>query len=124
MTGFRLLALLALCVPAVAEEGRLIALRSSLVAVHAIPADSAGPRGAAPQLTVAKHQLRDWIETRLELLTRTGDEGELERKLNSELRESKLLCATDVPELQPCYLKGIQFGRSGGFLILKTGRAD
>src|SRR5689334_14290897 len=89
--GFRLLALLALCWPGVAQEARLSALRSSLVAMHAQPSEPVGPRGATPQLTAAKHQLRDWIESRLGALTRTGDEGELERKLNSELREANLL---------------------------------
>src|SRR6266446_6950163 len=55
--------ILLLCSAARAEDARLDALRSSLTSMRGVPADIAvGPRGATPQLTVAKHALRDWME--------------------------------------------------------------
>ena len=44
------------------------------------------------KLTIVKHELRDWVESRLATLPEQGDAGELERRLNSELREAGLFC--------------------------------
>jgi hypothetical protein len=56
------------------------------------PRGFGGPRGATPALTIAKHQLRDWIESRLAALPVDGDGGELACQLNSELRGAGLDC--------------------------------
>lgn len=86
------------------------------------------PRGATPQLTIAKHQLRDWVESRLSELPRDGDGRELGRKLNLELRNAKLLCRWDDKDQQSCpewiqlgYLSELTLSRSSAFLILQTG---
>ncbi len=125
MIQFRLLALLAMCWPCLAADTVLDTLRSSLVGMRGRP-DSGGPRGASPQLTVVKHQLRDWVESRLPALAQSGDEADFERKLTVELREAKLFCGQYVPS-QPCpdrtrlgYLDDLKFRRSSGFLILQT----
>src|SRR5260370_26599226 len=85
----RLLVPLVLCGLGLAADLRLDALRSSLIAMRGKPLDSTHPRGATPPLTAAKPQLRDWVESRLMALTQSGDERELDRKLNSELRAAK-----------------------------------
>jgi hypothetical protein len=106
-----------------AGDSPLDALRSSLIAMRGKPPDYGGPRGATPQLTVVKHQLRDWVESRLPSLSPSRDEGELQRTLNSELRAAKLFC----DDQEPCpfwtqlgYLADFSLRRSGGFLILQT----
>jgi hypothetical protein len=78
-------------------------------------------------LTAAKHQLRDWVESRLKGLTLRGDEGELERRLNAELRGADLLCGEGAVEQKPCpdwtllgFLDNLKFRRSRGLLILQT----
>src|SRR5437773_10451279 len=83
-----------------ADDAQLTALRSTLVALRKDPSDSAGPRGASPQLTIAKHQLRDWVEGRLAAFAQRDDVGDFQRKLNSELREAKLFCGED--QSPPC----------------------
>jgi len=81
-------------------------------------------------LTTAKHQLRDWVESRLASLSGRGDEGEFERKLNAEIRKAKLTCgpADPVREQPPCpdwYYSGfvgdLVVRRKAGFLIVQTG---
>jgi hypothetical protein len=121
----RLSVLLVLCGLGHADDVRLDALRSSMLGMRGKAPESGGPRGATPQLTVAKHQLRDWVESRLPALTERGDVGEFERKLNSELHEAKLLCGEGAG---PCpdwtllgFLDDLKFRRSNGFLILQTG---
>jgi len=123
---FRLLALFAMCWTCLAADTALDTLRSSLVGMRGQP-DSSAPRGATPQLTIVKHQLRDWVESRLGALAVRGDEREFERKLNAELSEAKLFCCEGKPS-QPQspnwtllgYLGDLHIHRSGGFLILQT----
>jgi hypothetical protein len=128
VSTLRLVIVLAICWPALAADTSLDALRLSLIGMRGKPPDYGGPRRATPQLTVAKHQLRDWVESRLLAFLELGDEGDLERKLNAELREAKLSCGYDVPDQQPCpdwtllgYVDPLKFRRSGVFLILQTG---
>jgi hypothetical protein len=125
----RLLVLCALCWPGLAADTAptLNALGSSLIGMRGKAPGSDGLRGATPQLTVAKHLLRDWVESRLRALPESGDEGALERKLNAELREAKLFCSAGTQDQQPCpdgtllgFLSDLQFRRSGSFLILQT----
>jgi hypothetical protein len=87
-----LFVILALSRPSLADDMRLDPLRSSLMQMRGKPVNYGGLRGATPQLTVVKHQLRDWIESRLPGLSQRGDEGDLERKLNSELGGGGLFC--------------------------------
>ena len=120
----------ALACTALAKDPRLDALRLTVTSLRGKPPDSSAPRGVTPQLTVVKHQLRDWMESRLATLPERGDVGELERRLNSELREAGLFCGeTNGP---PCpgfalsdlllgFLDDLKLRRSGVFLIAQTG---
>jgi hypothetical protein len=49
-------------------------------------------RRGAPQMTTAKHQLRDWIESKLAPLPLNSDTPTLEKQLNDSLRSAKLFC--------------------------------
>jgi hypothetical protein len=113
--------------PLFADPG-LTALRASLDEMRKQLPDSAQPRGAAPLLTVAKHQLRDWVESRLNDPTLHSDQVELQVKLNAELRAAGMFCG-EGPAPQPAcpdenlrgFLEAIALHRSNGFLILQTG---
>ena len=59
-------------------------------------------RGATPQLTVIKHKLRDWIESRIATLSANDDVGALERQLNAELKQAKVVCGFQEPDKLPC----------------------
>jgi hypothetical protein len=117
------LLLLSLCWPAMAETS-LDALRTELLRMRGTPAELGAPRRATAQLTVIKHGLRDWIESRLSTLAERGDEGASARKLNNELRDAGLFCGvgSTCPDwTRMGFLEEIRLSRSGIFLILQTG---
>src|SRR6516165_9012572 len=93
------LLLLFASVPGAADD-RLDAIRALLVPMRKAPIAEA--RGATPALTNVKHQLRDWIESRL-----AGVEWKdgrwipnptvLQEQLNNELRRAGLFCSENAP---------------------------
>jgi hypothetical protein len=111
--------------PCHAADAKLNALRSSLVAMRGNAQTAGMLRGATPQLTVVKHQLRDWAESRLVTLKARDDEGALQRQLNAELRAAGLSCSykTQPGPDWTCvgYLEDLTLRQSGGFLVLQTG---
>jgi hypothetical protein len=122
-----------LIVALVASRSACVAADSSVAAIGALlspmrgeKAREAGPRGASLQLTSVKHELRDWIESRMKPFDRLGDAAKLTSDVNSELRRAGLLCGWDGTEA-PCpdwwelgYLSRIEFRRVGAFLVLIT----
>jgi hypothetical protein len=93
-----LLLLPILALPARATDTQLIEIRAELQRVRAEASQHAETRGASPELTTVKHQLRDWIESHLTRLTSDSDElekTELVIQLNDALKEAHLLCATE-----------------------------
>jgi hypothetical protein len=123
----RSLALFFFSLPLLADAG-LTALRVSLDEMRKQLPDPRQPRGATPLLTVAKHQLRDWVESRLNDPTSRKDQMELQVKLNAELRAAGMFCG-EGPTGQPAcpdenlrgFLEAIKLHPSNGFLILQTG---
>jgi hypothetical protein len=62
----------ALCIPvtASAQDAQLNALKATLASLQSKdPKEAIETLGARPELTIAKHQLRDWIESQLPALT-------------------------------------------------------
>jgi hypothetical protein len=108
-------------VPALADDPALEGLRSTLVTMRGrAPEGPVRLRAATPQLTVSKHQLRDWLESRLSSFGERGDEVELSRKLNAELRQAQLVCS-DCGENLSGFLVELTIRRSGGFLVVTAG---
>ena len=54
-------------------------------------------RGARPELTVAKHQLRDWIESRLATLGQQFDDKALAIQINRTLKTVEMPPLPDAP---------------------------
>ncbi len=79
--------------------------------------------GATPELTAAKHQLRDWVETRLAGLGERVDVEAFARTLHTTLGEAGLLC-NDLQN--QCdwnflgYVDDVRVSRAGGFLVIVT----
>jgi hypothetical protein len=72
------IALLLVCgLPALAQVTPLDTLKSLLIPGREHPLEHPETRGATPAFTVVKHTLRDWIESRLGPLTKTGQEAVL-----------------------------------------------
>ncbi len=119
---FALALLLCLALPARAEDADLAPLAAQLAALRALPRDQLGERDGAPQLTAAKHLLRDWVEAQLGAAATESDARQLAAPLNARLRAAGLTCASDGdPQGKRCdeeigpqftargYLGGIRF---------------
>ncbi|HLM99583.1 MAG TPA: hypothetical protein VK335_09895 [Bryobacteraceae bacterium] len=84
---------------AFAQDPQLHALDATLVTLHAHAAEATiETSGARPELTVAKHQLRDWVEAQLSSLKELGHEDALANQIN-KARE-----AAGVASVRPFFL--------------------
>jgi hypothetical protein len=110
------------CLPGIAFETPLDSIQSTLMELRGRTSEPVSPRGATAQLTVAKHQLRDWVESHFSAFPHDGDEGALGREINVELSQANLFCDDGCGERRSSlgYLHDITFRRAGSFLILKT----
>ena len=77
-------------------------------------------RGATPQLTVAKHQLRDWVESRLAGFGEKDNEDLLTRDLGDRLLAANLICEPRCPTNYLGYLDAVRAGREKEFLVIRT----
>jgi hypothetical protein len=120
MRVISLAAALWMAAAASAQDARLNALHATLVTLrsHAKEA-SAVDLGARPELTVAKHQLRDWIESQLASLKEDGDEKAFAVRINQSL---KAVSVRDKPESQNMLgsLGEVRIGRREELLIVTT----
>lgn len=120
----RLLILLLCSLPlAAAGDDPLAAIRADLVRFRSIPI-TAPARGATPALNIVKHQLRDWIESRL----MGGLEGQrwnftaLQHQLNAELQQAGVFCPgrEDCIENPLGYLNPVSLELQTGGLVVRT----
>jgi hypothetical protein len=119
----RLLAALLLVVPlAFAQDLALAPLGSTLTALRPHRDEHRKTRGATPALTAAKHQLRDWIESRLASFAQIGDAAAIEQQLHAALRDAQLLCEGPCFSLTSTlgYLDEVRVRREREFLIVQT----
>jgi hypothetical protein len=116
--------ILLLCaVPLSAQNAQLRALSTTIMAMREDPNASRPTRGATPQLTTAKHQLRDWIETLLTRFPENGNDADLSNQIHNGLRDAKLFCTDYNLECYPSnrgFVDESVVGRDRGFLIIQT----
>jgi hypothetical protein len=108
------------CLAAPAQDRPLAALRATLTSLRPHADEHRETRGATPELTVAKHQLRDWIESRLSRFAQNGDEDKLARDLADRLREADLFCEPRCRMSILGFLDNVRIGREREFLIVRT----
>ena len=111
-----------------AEDARVESLRAMLVPMRDVrPAEGDKGRGAGPQFTAIKHELRDWVEGRLKGVEVEGNEQDLIRDLNKDLRDAGLLCGwgptdTRCPDwFHLGYLSKLELRQKGRLLAHITG---
>jgi hypothetical protein len=75
--------------------------------------------GAAPELTTAKHQLRDWIESRLAGEGQAFDVRAFAETLQSSFRDADLFC-NDCNLNYLGYVDDVRLDRQGEFLVVIT----
>jgi hypothetical protein len=113
-----------------AQDSRLEAIRALLLPMRTNPVAN-DVRGATPVFTTVKHQLRDWIESRLVDLKWNGRAWKpatavLQEQLNDELLQAGLFCGEvfkiACPEESSLgFLGDVILEIQGGALVVKTG---
>jgi hypothetical protein len=119
----RVLLSIFLIAPFVAQtDPQLAQLHSTLTAIRVSTKTDLRARGN-PQMTLAKHQLRDWIEAHLTPWQPNWDEKSLEKRLNDALKNGALFCDEKAPcandQNSTGYLGDIEI-RYDGLLRVKT----
>ena len=118
-----LFTLLLLSLPLSAQDAGLAALRVTIMSMRQQPNASRETRGATPELTTAKHQLRDWIESLLIRFAEKGDEAALSGEIHNGVRDSQLFCVDFNLECFPSsrgFVDEVQLSRESGLLIVRT----
>src|SRR6478752_2157682 len=100
------------------QDVQLGALRKTLVPMRGREPTAEG-RGF-PGLTTVKHQLRDWIESRLAALPQNGDSGPVAGRINQELKNARLFDEDSDEQNYTGTLGEIQMQPSVQGLIVKT----
>jgi hypothetical protein len=103
-----------------AQDRQLSALRATLVSLRLHADDHRETRGATPELTLAKHQLRDWIELRLSGFPQNGNEDMLARELGDRLLEAELVCEPRCRMSILGFIDKVRIGREREFLVIRT----
>lgn len=123
-SAVRGLLLLFLATIARAQDPQLEPLRATLAVIRAHADEARVNRGARPELTIAKHQLRDWIESRLASLEQQGDEQKAAIEINAELGR---IGEPNPPPIDGIFdnlvgkLGPVRLARESAVLLLTTG---
>jgi hypothetical protein len=112
--GILALASLALGAPDVS----LADLRATLEILHQHRSENADTLGAREELTVAKHQLRDWVEQRLASLGPAPDEDASNRAFQEAL--ASLFCPDGCVFSALGFIDTVRMRRNGEFLTVRT----
>ncbi len=101
------------------------ALRAALESLRPHAQEHRETRGATPALTPIKHQLRAWVEVRLQSFPRDGDEDALNRELQESMGRARLLCPdgcvfTSLGYVDPVRVRHLRLQDQGEFLIVQT----
>ena len=102
------------------QDPGLEALRTTLVALRPLQDKHPDTRDATPILTVAKHQLRDWIESRLARFSPSDNERALLAGLHEGVRDAKLFCEDECNPSYLGFLDDVQIHREQEFLVVQT----
>ena len=105
---------------AFAQDSALQALRTTLVALRPLQDKNPDTRDATAQLTVAKHQFRDWVESRLVRFSASDNERALLAGLHEGLRDAKLFCEDECNPSYLGYVDDVQIHREREFLVVQT----
>jgi hypothetical protein len=106
---------------AAAQDAALGALHATLITLRSQAAEANfKTRGARPELTLAKHQLRDWIEVQLRSLKNDEPEKAFAIRINEMLKGVEAPAPADDQSLLGS-LADVRISRESGLLIVTTG---
>jgi len=107
---------------ALAQDSQLAAVGKTVLSLREFARSHSDFHGAMPEVTIAKHQIRDWVETRLTSFPENGDQSALSNYFLSAIANAKLFC-DDESDCRPTalgFLDEIEVNRDQGFLIVRT----
>jgi hypothetical protein len=115
-------AILSLCTLATAQQSQLASLSKTLLSLRQYAALHSPVRGGLSEVTTAKHQLRDWIESRLASFPENGDEGALASEFLDAMGKAKLFCDDPAECVSNAlgFLDQVQITRERAFLVVTT----
>jgi hypothetical protein len=115
----RIVAFLLALLLQVPQSSPLAALRATLQRLAADLDQHKATYGAAPDLTVAKHALRDWVESQVADLGERADTRAFAVTMHAALRDANLLC-DDCDWNVLGYVDDVRVERTDGFLVIVT----
>lgn len=120
-SGLLLLCPFLLCAAAT-EDPQLAAVGKTVLSLRQYAQAHPDFRGANLDVTVAKHQIRDWIESRLASFPQNGDPATLSDYLHAGIESAKLFCddETDCLPTALGFLDEIEVTRDHEFLVVTT----
>jgi hypothetical protein len=89
-------AVILLAVAALMEAADVEAIRQTQAKLIAMRGQNEDSQGATPQLTVLKHQIRDWVESKLGKLAANVDIDRASHEIDAELARVKLIQQDDL----------------------------
>jgi hypothetical protein len=107
---------------AAAQDAQLGAVTKTVLSLRDFAQSHADVSGVMPEVSIVKHQIRDWIESRLASFPENGDEAALSNYFLSRIANAKLFCDDDS-DCRPTalgFLDEIAVNRDHGFLIVRT----
>ena len=103
-----------------AQDAQLAALHATLTTLHShAPEPNYETLGATPELAVVKHQLRDWIESRLGALKDLEHLEATSNEINGALKGVSVTDSKDDQNLLGS-LGDVRFSSESGLLIITT----
>ncbi len=113
-----LCALLLLYLAAPAQNDPLAAVQATLETLYRHRNENPETRGATADLTLAKHQLRDWVEQRLVRFDAAGNEDAINREFQDAL--ASLRCPDGCVSTALGFVDPVRLHRKGDFLTVQT----
>jgi hypothetical protein len=107
---------------ALAQDSQLAAIGDTVLGMRQFANDHQSVRGGIPEVTIAKQQIRAWIEAHLATFPQNGDAAALTGVFHNGLRDAKLFCDNDADCFPTAlgFLDEIQVARQDQFLIAQT----
>ncbi len=113
----------AFCVStAAAQDPQLAAVTKTALSLRDFAQSHPDVSAVMPEVTIAKHQIRDWIESRLASFPESGNEAALANYFLTGIANANLFC-DDESDCRPTslgFLDEIAVNRDHGFLIIRT----
>jgi hypothetical protein len=105
------------------QNASLDQLRTTILSLREHPNENQETRGATAQLTRAKQQLRDWVESYLPQFGETDDPLTMSEEIRNRISEADLFCIDYNIQCFPSsigFVDDVRFDRLENYLVIRT----